>query len=179
MIRSGTTFRLFVYLIAFGGNTGNREQNAHGSLAHLQSFGRLGRQSTWTYTQPLRSSQYQTDDHGEYLNFVFEFASELEPHDLYAKICMIEDQFGHDRVQRWRPRAVDFDLLFYARSNSSASEFRVQDSIIYQAEDSSLRIPHPEVWQRDFLLNMIEADLKISLVELRDFFCTNKVEREN
>lgn len=145
---------------------GNREQNAHGSLSHLQQWGRLGRQSAWIYTKPLRSPQFQTDDHSEYLNFVFEFASELEPEDLYERICLIEDQFGHDRVQRWRPRAVDFDLLFYCKNDATDFTFRAQNSLLYCPNASNLRIPHPEVWQRKFLLNMIQADLNISLSEL-------------
>ncbi|MFZ9520227.1 MAG: 2-amino-4-hydroxy-6-hydroxymethyldihydropteridine diphosphokinase [Silvanigrellaceae bacterium] len=169
---------MFVYLIAFGGNTGNREQNAHGSLSQLQTFGQLGRQSRWTYTEPLRSPHFQTDDHGEYLNFVFEFQTELEPEALYSKICLIEDHFGHDRIQRWRPRAVDFDLLFYCKADSPVASFNIQASLSFRSQDGTFRIPHPEVWQRQFLLNMIETGLQLDIAELRRFLSAIGMERK-
>lgn len=152
-----------IYLIAFGGNLGDRERNAHGSLSHLKEFGRLGRQSKWRMTQPLLSQNYETSDHELYLNFVFEFESSLKPHELYSKICEIEDAFGHDRVNKWRPRAVDFDLLFVCRKSSEDAVFHPEDAFEFCLEETTLRIPHPEIWNRGFLIEMIECDLGLSL----------------
>lgn len=157
---------LFVYLIAFGGNTGDRAQNAHGSLLQLQKFGRILRQSGWQLTEPLKSEKYPTSSQEEYLNFVFEFETHLSPQELYSEIVAIEDHFGHNRVQRWQPRAVDLDLLFFCRSNCAGSGFDADQSIYFSTADGDLRVPHPEILKRDFLLKMIEADLQIPLEKL-------------
>jgi 2-amino-4-hydroxy-6-hydroxymethyldihydropteridine diphosphokinase len=157
----------FVYLIAFGGNTGDRVQNARGSLSQLEKFGRIGRQSRWSLTEPLRSDEHDTSDHDVYLNFIFEFETQLEPDALYAEICRIEDTFGHDRVQRWRPRAVDFDLLFFCRITQVGQSFEPSLALQHGTHSSGLRIPHPQVWERNFLLEMIESDLKIPLFLLK------------
>ena len=153
----------FMYLIAFGGNTGDRVQNAHGALLCLRRFGRIGRQSEWKITEPLRSSRYDTSDHEVYLNFVMEFESELPPNALYRHICEIEDQFGHDREQRWRPRAVDLDLLFCSKQEKSGMSFEPDLAFEYLSSDGGLQLPHPQIWNRGFLLEMIESDLKINL----------------
>ncbi len=157
----------FVYLIAFGGNTGDRVQNARGSLSQLEKVGRLGRQSRWSLTEPLRSNEHDTSDHDVYLNFVFEFETRLDPDALYAEICRIEDMFGHDREQRWRPRAVDFDLLFFCGKTQAGQSFEPSLALQHGTDSSSLKIPHPQVWERDFLLEMIESDLKIPLSLLK------------
>ncbi|MEN9808770.1 MAG: hypothetical protein RLZZ488_337 [Pseudomonadota bacterium] len=152
---------LFVYLIAFGGNTGDRVQNAHGSLLRLQKFGRILRQTAWNLTAPLKSEKYPTESQEEYLNFVFEFETALEPQELYSEIVTIEDHFGHNRIQRWQPRAVDLDLLFFCRSACSGSEFNADRSVHFISPDGNLRVPHPEIFNRAFLLDMIEAGLQI------------------
>lgn len=167
----------FVYLIAFGGNTGDRVQFARGSLLQLQAHGSVGRQSEWITTEPLRSEVYETHDHGSYLNFVFEFISSLNPSQLYSKICEIEDYFGHDREQRWRPRAVDLDLLFYCEKVGVQNHFVADSSIRFTSREGTLEIPHPEIWKRDFLLHLIELDLLIPIANLRNNF--NKTLRQD
>lgn len=153
----------YVYLIAFGGNLGDREFYARGALEKLGLCGYVGRQSLWHRTAPLKSASYDTNDHEEYLNFVFEFASNLLPEALYREICFVEDFFGHERTRRWLPRAVDLDLLFWSESGKNECEFEKENTLSFTSADCSLRIPHPEVWNRYFLLNMIENELKIEL----------------
>ncbi|MEY3901559.1 MAG: hypothetical protein RL189_865 [Pseudomonadota bacterium] len=155
-----------MYLIAFGGNTGDRVQNAHGSLLQLQKFGRILRQTGWHLTEPLQSEKYQTASQEEYLNFVFEFETGLSPQELYTEIVAIEDHFGHNRIQRWQPRAVDLDLLFLCRSNRSGAHFDADRTVQFISPDGNLRVPHPEIFNRAFLLKMIECDLQISQEKL-------------
>jgi 2-amino-4-hydroxy-6-hydroxymethyldihydropteridine diphosphokinase len=156
----------FVYLIAFGGNTGDRVLNARGALSYLEQHGRIGRQSQWKMTEPLRSEEHDTTDHDVYLNFVFEFESALAPDELYARICRIEDHFGHDREQRWRPRAVDLDLLFCSMPEKTGLRFEPRLAFKYSSPDGRLSLPHPQIWRRHFLLEMMESDLGINLNSL-------------
>jgi len=153
----------YVYLIAFGGNLGDRELFARGALERLSVLGRVGRQSRWQRTVPLKSEQYDTLDHEDYLNFVFEFATQLEPEELYREICTIEDFFGHERTRRWLPRAVDLDLLFCSEAQGSETVFQEKHTLTFSSASGNLRIPHPEVWKRIFLLEMIKNELKIDL----------------
>lgn len=170
----GTDLANSVYIIAFGGNTGDREACARGALDSLNAFGRIGRQSNWYHTPPLQSEIYDTTGHAEYLNFVFEFFTTLPPQELYAEICKIEDCFGHDRQERWRPRAVDLDLLFWAQCPEGCSRFNSDFVSEFIGMNSTLQIPHPEIWKRDFLLKMIKDDLNIDL----DTFSSSSPARE-
>jgi 2-amino-4-hydroxy-6-hydroxymethyldihydropteridine diphosphokinase len=157
----------FAYLIAFGGNLGDREEFARKALKHLKGWGQLGRQSGWHLTPPLPSTQYRVDDHAFYLNFVFEYFTPHAPKQLYEIVRTIEDKYGHDRTQRWRPRAIDLDLLFCAQCDSQAPCFDVSRLVAYQQATEELVIPHQDVWNRRFLLDMIENELGFAVSALR------------
>lgn len=154
------------YIIAFGGNLGEKERIAQDVLVMMNVFGRVGRQSRQELTRPLLSDYYDTSDHGEYLNFVFEFRTELKPRALYQKVKAIEDHFGRDRSRRWLPRAVDLDLLLYARADANAVHFDPDATLFYSESDGDLRIPHPALSERAFLMTMIETDLGLSVAQL-------------
>jgi 2-amino-4-hydroxy-6-hydroxymethyldihydropteridine diphosphokinase len=49
----------------------------------------------------------------------------------------IEKEFGRERKERWGPRSIDLDLLYYG------------DLIIAEAD---LTIPHPRIAERKFIL---------------------------
>jgi 2-amino-4-hydroxy-6-hydroxymethyldihydropteridine diphosphokinase len=157
----------FVFLVAFGGNVENREQFARDSLSCLEKFGSIGRQSLWHLTAPMRSELYNTSEHQDYLNFVFEFYTDLPPEEVYREICVIEDFFGHNRQERWLPRAVDLDLLFWASCAQGQKQFEIARAMMFGSDCSSLRIPHPEIWNRDFLLKMINDELNIEISQLK------------
>jgi 2-amino-4-hydroxy-6-hydroxymethyldihydropteridine diphosphokinase len=150
-------------LIAFGGNLGDREEFARKSLQHLMSSGRVGRQSKWHLTPPLPSSVYRVDDHQDYLNFVFEYYTEHPPARVYQIVRSIEDLYGHDRTQRWRPRAVDLDLLFCAECEGDTPCFDLSRQVAYQHAAEDLVIPHADIWNRRFLLDMIENELGLAV----------------
>lgn len=154
------------YIIAFGGNLGDREQIAQNVLLMMSGFGRVGQQSRKHLTRPLPSDIYDTSDHGEYLNFVFEFHTELEPRALYQKVRAIEDHFGRDRSRRWLPRAVDLDLLLCARNDAKTMRFDPVAMQFFSEPDGDLRIPHPALIERAFLMTMIETDLGLSVAQL-------------
>lgn len=157
----------YIYIIAFGGNQGEREVFARGALERLSRIGNVGRQSRWHLTTPMSSELYDTSEHGEYLNFVFEFYTDLLPAELYREISLIEDFFGHDRTRRWLPRAVDLDLLFWVDANSSKLISDASCFLTFCDQKSGLIIPHSEIWKREFLLKMIESGLGIDIKSLK------------
>lgn len=73
-----------------------------------------------------------------YLNTVVEVDTTLEPLALLRLMQAVERQLGRQpAVQRWGPRPIDLDLLFY------------EDHII---TDPALTVPHPRLHERRFVL---------------------------
>jgi 2-amino-4-hydroxy-6-hydroxymethyldihydropteridine diphosphokinase len=65
-----------------------------------------------------------------------------------AFLLSIEDKMGRIRGERWGPRAIDLDILFYGGE---------------KIEEEGLQIPHPRLHERKFVLvplKEIAPDLK-------------------
>jgi 2-amino-4-hydroxy-6-hydroxymethyldihydropteridine diphosphokinase len=61
----------------------------------------------------------------------------LKPRELLNLILGIEQDLGRVRVQKWGPRLIDLDLLFYGQ---------------VVLEEADLVVPHPFLDQRRFVL---------------------------
>jgi 2-amino-4-hydroxy-6-hydroxymethyldihydropteridine diphosphokinase len=61
--------------------------------------------------------------------------TELSPHELLAELQAVEAREGRVRAERWGPRTLDLDIV----------RFRSQT-----VDEPSLRVPHPELANRDF-----------------------------
>lgn len=92
----------------------------------------------------LRSSaQYLTPPWGvteqpPFINSVVEIDTDLPPSELLGALLALEREAGRSRDgTRWGPRALDLDVLLYG------------DEIIC---DAGLRVPHPHLAQRAFVL---------------------------
>ena len=88
------------------------------------------------------SSFYRTQPVGPveqppFINAVFEIEPGIGPHDLLALLLEIEGRMGRVRKERWGPRVIDLDLLFYG------------DEII---NEEGLEAPHPRLHGRRFVL---------------------------
>lgn len=88
------------------------------------------------------SSIYKTEpwgnkDQQDFLNQVLEVQTELTGKDVLTRILTIEQEMGRNRSQKWEPRIIDIDILFYG------------DGVI-QTED--LVVPHPLLHERRFTL---------------------------
>jgi 2-amino-4-hydroxy-6-hydroxymethyldihydropteridine diphosphokinase len=88
------------------------------------------------------SSIYETKPEGnenqpDFLNMVVEVETELPPEKLLQLIQLIEKELGRKRVEKWEPRVIDIDILFY-------------DEL--ELKSDSLTIPHPFALKRLFVL---------------------------
>lgn len=72
-----------------------------------------------------------------YLNACIIVHTTLTPHDLLAAVNAIEEDHGRVRVERWGDRTLDIDIITYGTA---------------VVHDDRLTLPHPEAWQRDFVL---------------------------
>lgn len=84
-----------------------------------------------------RSAAWGITQQPDFLNQVLEIASELAPEALLETILGIEMSMGRVRKQKWGPRLIDIDLLFYG------DETRNTDSLV---------LPHPGIPERKFTL---------------------------
>ena len=145
-----------IVFLGIGTNLGNRESNLEEAVARIEEY--IG-------TVLDSSSIYETEPWGfqakdEFLNKVVKVKTELSPSGLLGRILMIEYLLGRVRGQvRYSSRLIDIDILLY------------EDMIV---EEESLKIPHPLLQQRKFVLvplceiasEMIHPVLKKSIAEL-------------
>jgi 2-amino-4-hydroxy-6-hydroxymethyldihydropteridine diphosphokinase len=122
--------------LALGSNLGDREGYLAAARAALKGAGvAVIRESRVAETEPLGIT-----DQPRFLNQVLEVETELEPRALLERVKQIEQQVGRQHRQRWGPREIDVDILRYDNR---------------EVNEPGLRIPHPELPNRPFLLELI------------------------
>ncbi len=155
--------------IALGSNLGNR-------LRFLQKS--LNAVALITSTKILSvSSVYLTRPFGikeqnDFFNAAAKLATKLTPIELFNSLKKIEKSLGRSTAQKWGPREIDIDLLFY-------------NDLIFS--DDFISLPHKGIIYRDFVLEpLLELDkelvhpetkisLSISLSELEEKFVIKKL----
>lgn len=91
-----------------------------------------------------------------FLNAIAEIETSLAPLDLLDRCLAVETQLGRVRTGQWAPRTIDLDLIAYG------------DEAI---EHPRLRLPHPRIAERDFVLhplNAIAPELRIGGLRVAD-----------
>ena len=88
------------------------------------------------------SSLYRTQPMGPiaqppFVNAVFSLECGMSPQDLLALLLSVEEKMGRIRRERWGPRVIDLDLLFF------------DEAII---SEQGLEVPHPRLHERRFVL---------------------------
>jgi 2-amino-4-hydroxy-6-hydroxymethyldihydropteridine diphosphokinase len=127
--------------IGLGSNLGEREGQIRQALEGMAAMPdtELVRASSLYDTEPVGDT-----DQPNFLNAVAELETELSPHQLLWNLLLIEKRLGRERTRRWGPRTIDLDLLLYG------------GEVI---EDDQLRVPHPELTRRAFVLvPLVELD---------------------
>ncbi len=123
-----------IYL-SLGSNLGDKLENIVAATKELMNYGRVTALSRIYETKPL-------DMKGEnFLNCVVKYRTYLLPYDLLRVIKRIEKDIGRTKEQGHNlPRIIDVDILFY-------------ESLFIN--DKDLKIPHPALLERDFLLKAL------------------------
>ena len=89
-----------------------------------------------------RSSLYESEPFGKtdqdpFINSVIEVTTLLSPELLYKACVSIESKMGRVRDEKWGPRIIDLDIIFY-------------DDLVFK--ERNLEIPHPGLIERSFVL---------------------------
>ena len=120
--------------IGMGSNMGDRETTLREAILWLgaQCGNRLRSCSSLYETEPSGKT-----DQGWFLNCVIQIETSCDMQGFFQCLQEGEDRFGRVRRERWGPRTLDLDLLFF-------------DDEIYA--DAELTVPHPGVAVRRFVL---------------------------
>ena len=118
--------------IAFGSNWGDRLGNILKAVELLKDVGYVEKVST-----VYESLAWGVENQPPFLNGVLELKTDLDPIGLLKHLKDIEFKVGRKKRERWGPREIDLDIVLY------------EDYIVML---SFLRIPHPYLEERDFVL---------------------------
>jgi 2-amino-4-hydroxy-6-hydroxymethyldihydropteridine diphosphokinase len=120
--------------LGLGSNLGNRIKNLEIVISSLSKHPdiNVNALSSFYETEPVGYTEQ-----GWFINQVIQIETSLSPTELLKVTQKTEEYLGRKRTIRWGPRKVDIDILLYS------------DLII---NDFSLKIPHPHLTQRRFVL---------------------------
>jgi len=120
--------------IGIGSNLGDRQKNCVEAVEKLKQLRgcELIRCSRWYLTSPVG-----VEDQNWFVNGVACLGAEISARELLKGLLSIEAGMGRVRTEKWGPRVIDLDLLFYGTD------------IINEAD---LKVPHPLMHLRRFVL---------------------------
>ncbi|MBC7826689.1 MAG: 2-amino-4-hydroxy-6-hydroxymethyldihydropteridine diphosphokinase [Chitinophagaceae bacterium] len=120
------------YLL-MGGNVGDTMNNLQQAIELLnKECGTIVQKSSVYETAPWGKTDQQ-----DFLNQAVLLVTNLSAQELMHHILLIEEKLGRRRIEKYGPRVIDIDILFF------------NGAII---RDPQLTIPHPELQYRRFAL---------------------------
>jgi 2-amino-4-hydroxy-6-hydroxymethyldihydropteridine diphosphokinase len=119
-------------LLGLGTNLGDRAGNLEAAVAGLSRFLDVTGQSSIYETAPM-----YVEDQSPFLNMVLAAETGMAPEPLLSALKQLERRLGRVPGERFGPRVIDLDILFYADRTISAP---------------GLEIPHPRLAERAFVL---------------------------
>lgn len=119
-------------IILLGSNLGDRLANLQQAIASIASFSTILQQSNIYQT-----AAWGNTDQADFLNQAIEIQTNQTAENLMHALLAIESQMGRVRLQKWEPRIIDLDIIFY-------------ESAIHSTD--FIQIPHPEMQNRAFVL---------------------------
>jgi len=121
----------FVYL-SLGSNLGDRSAHLRAAIERLGEAGTIRAVSGFYETEPV-----ELRDQPWFLNCVVALETSDSPEALLQRALAIEQEMGRVRMKEKGPRSIDIDILLFGE--------RV-------VEERGLKIPHPAMHQRRFVL---------------------------
>lgn len=118
--------------LSLGSNVGQRRDNLRRAVQALSKAMAVTAVSPVYETAPWGMTEQP-----DFLNLCVAVRTEKSPTDLLYFIKALERELGRQPSQRWGPRLIDIDVLFY-------------DDLVYR--DVQLTIPHAHLAERAFVL---------------------------
>ncbi len=129
--------------LSLGSNLGDRKQLLHSAINEIaERVGRVEAISSCIETEPVGFDSVHL-----FLNMAVRVRTELNPYELLKVLKQLERDLGrtrksHDGVHY--DRTIDIDILLY-------------DNLEVNSEE--LQIPHPRMWERDFVMRPLKEIL--------------------
>lgn len=121
-----------VFLL-IGGNIGDRLQNLNQAITGLSATCGPVIQQSAVY----ETAAWGNTDQAAFLNQALVLSTSLTAQELIGTILSIEEKMGRRRMEKFGPRVIDIDILFF------------NDEIM---DEPNLTIPHPQLQNRRFVL---------------------------
>jgi 2-amino-4-hydroxy-6-hydroxymethyldihydropteridine diphosphokinase len=118
--------------LLLGTNLGNREQNLNTAKELIKGYSAIVQTSSIYET-----AAWGKTDQPSFLNRALEIETNLEATDLMQAILVIEKEMGRERKEKYGPRIIDIDILFFNEEHY---------------DGPALKLPHPEIQSRRFVL---------------------------
>jgi len=120
--------------ISIGSNLGDRAANCREAVRRLAGYEALRVVNA--------SSLYETEpwgvvDQEPFINSAVEIETEIDPQALFDLLKEIEAGMGRTPGERWGPRVIDLDIIFYGG---------------LVVDEERLKVPHPSMEERAFVL---------------------------
>ena len=154
--------------LSLGSNLGDSEHMLQNALIQIENNDdcKLLKVSAFQKTCP-----YGKTDQPDFLNACVEISTVLEPFELLNAVQGIENRLGRVRKEKWGPRTLDIDILFY-------------DDLVLS--ESGLTIPHADLCNRLFVLeplctlepNLIHPIYKLPVNRLLELLAPPKKQRK-
>ena len=128
-----TRCRYKVFL-SLGSNMGDREANLKFAIEELNN---IPENSVLKVSEFYNTAPYGSINQDDFLNACIEVDTILSPNKLLETIQAIEAKAGRERIEKWGPRTLDIDIIYYG-------------DLILSIND--LIIPHLDMHNREFVL---------------------------
>ena len=124
---------LHTIYLHIGSNLGDRENYLNRAIQLIRKqIGEIPKVS-----HIYETAAWGKTDQPAFLNQALEIQTALFPNELMDQLKKIEEEMGRIRKEKWGPRLIDLDMIFY-------------DDLIFEIE--GLIIPHPRMHIRNFVL---------------------------
>lgn len=120
-------------VILQGTNLGDRQRNLEFSESCISE--KIG--SVISSSSIYETAPWGKTDQSSFLNRILLVKTVLKPERVLETLLAIESMMGRERLEKWEPRIIDLDIIFF-------------DDMVYKSDD--LELPHPYIQQRRFTL---------------------------
>jgi len=127
------------YYLALGSNLGDRAQYLAQARAGLEKFGNISQASQIIETEPIGAADQL------FLNQVIVYQTQLTPTELLDSLKALETELGRQPREHWGNREIDLDIILWSEGKL--------DTITPRGH--VLHLPHPELKNRPFLLQLL------------------------
>jgi 2-amino-4-hydroxy-6-hydroxymethyldihydropteridine diphosphokinase len=132
-----TKEQLNIVFIGIGSNVGSKSDNIRKAIKLINALvdSRVEKVSSLYETLPFGDIEQNN-----FINSVIKISTKLTPHELFEELKSIEQKIGRAEREKWGPREIDLDILFY-------------NDLIISGE--IITLPHKGIIYRDFVMTPI------------------------